>query len=88
MRLRRLLALLAAGVLAIALTSAGALAQAPPEGKNPIVKPAPSGLKITLQMRVKFLKSMVTISRGLRRSIASPTRTPTSWSRCSRAVKP
>ena len=58
MRLRRLLALLAAGLLLIALTSAGALAQAAPQGKDPGVKPAPRGLQVTLQVKVKNLKVM------------------------------
>jgi hypothetical protein len=53
MRLRKLLALLAAGVLAIALASAGALAQAAPQGNDPVVKPAPRGLRVTLQVTVK-----------------------------------
>jgi hypothetical protein len=56
MRLRRLPALLAAGVLAIALTSAGALAQAAPQGKDPAIKPPPRGLQITLPVKVKHLK--------------------------------
>ena len=58
MRLRRLLAVLAAGVLAIALASAGALAQAAPQGNDPVVKPAPRGLQVTLQVKVKNLKAM------------------------------
>ncbi len=58
MRLRRLLALLAAGMLAIAFTSAGVLAQAAPQGNNPVVKPQPRGLQVTLQVKVKNLKVM------------------------------
>ena len=58
MRLRRLLAVLAAGVLAIALASAGALAQAAPQGNDPVVKPPPRGLQVTLQVRVKNMKVM------------------------------
>ena len=45
MRLKRLLAVLAAGVLAIALASAGALAQAAPQGNDPVVKPAPGAFR-------------------------------------------
>jgi hypothetical protein len=52
MRLKKLLAVLAAGVLAIGLASAGALAQAAPQGKDAVVKPAPRGLKVTLQVKV------------------------------------
>jgi hypothetical protein len=52
MRSRRLLTLLAAGVLAIALTSAGALAQAAPQGNDPAVKPAPRGLQVKLEVKV------------------------------------
>jgi|GEM_PF-3417874 len=58
MRLRILLTLLAAGVLAIALTSAGALAQAAPPGQAPVVKPQPRGLQVTLKVKVKNLKVM------------------------------
>jgi hypothetical protein len=58
MRLKRLLALLAAGLLVIALTSAGALAQAAPQGKDPVVKPAPRGLQVTLKVKVKNMKVM------------------------------
>jgi len=57
MRLRRLLPVLAAGVLAIALTSAGAVAQTAPRGNEPVVKPRPKGLQVTLQARVKNLKA-------------------------------
>ena len=54
MRSRRLLAVLAAGVLAIALTSTGALAQAAaPQGSDPAVKPPARGLQVTLPMKVK-----------------------------------
>ena len=58
MSLRRLLPLLAAGLLVIALTSAGALAQAAPQGKDPVVKPPPRGLQVTLPVQVKNLKVM------------------------------
>jgi hypothetical protein len=58
MRLRRLLAGLAAGVLAIALSSTGALAQAAPQGNDPVVTPRPRGLQVTRQVRVKNLKVM------------------------------
>jgi hypothetical protein len=58
MRFRRLLTVLAAGVLATALASAGALAQAAPQGNAPVVKPRPRGLKVTLQVKVKNLKVM------------------------------
>jgi hypothetical protein len=58
MKLRRLLALLAAGVLVIALTSTGSLAQAAPPGDKPGVKPAPRGLQVTLQVTVKKMKIM------------------------------
>lgn len=58
MKLRRLLAILAAGVLAIAFASAGALAQAAPQGNDPVVKPPPRGLQVTLPVRVKNLKVM------------------------------
>jgi hypothetical protein len=56
MRMRRLLALLSAGMLALALTSAGALAQAAPQGDHPAAKPAARGLKVTRQVKVGFLK--------------------------------
>jgi hypothetical protein len=58
MRLKKLLELLAAGVLAIALASAGALAQAAPQGNEPVVKPAPRGLQVTLKGKVKNLPAM------------------------------
>jgi len=58
MRLKRLLVVLAAGVLAIALASTGALAQAAPPGTNPAVKPPPRGLQVTLPVRVKYMKVM------------------------------
>jgi hypothetical protein len=58
MRLRRLLAVLAAGTLVTTFASAGALAQAAPQGKEPVVKPRPVGLQVTLQARVKNLKVM------------------------------
>jgi hypothetical protein len=56
--MRRLLALLAAGILAIALTSAGALAQTAAQGNDPVVKPAPRGLQVTLPVQVKKMKAM------------------------------
>jgi hypothetical protein len=56
MRLKRLLAVLVAGVLAIALASDGALAQAAPQGTEPIVKPGLRGLKVTLKVRMKNVK--------------------------------
>jgi hypothetical protein len=52
MRLRRLLAVLAAAVLAIALASTGALPQAAPQGNEPVVKPPPRSLQVTLQVKV------------------------------------
>jgi hypothetical protein len=52
MRFRRLLAVLAAGVLAIALTSTGALAQAVPQGNGLVVKPPPRGLQVTFKLKV------------------------------------
>jgi hypothetical protein len=52
MRWKRLPAVFAAAVLAIALASAGALAQAAPPGKDPAVKPPPKGLQVTLQVKV------------------------------------
>jgi hypothetical protein len=58
MRFRRLPAVLAAGLLAIALTSTGALAQAAPQSNDPVVKPAPRGLQVTLQVRVKNMERM------------------------------
>jgi hypothetical protein len=58
MRLKRQLAVLAAGVLAIALTSAGALAQTAPQGNGPVVKPPPRGLQVNLQVKVKNLQVM------------------------------
>ena len=58
MRVKKLLAVLAAGVLAIALASAGALAQAAPQGNDPVVKPPPRGLQVTLQVKVKNMKVM------------------------------
>ena len=58
MKLRRLLAVLAAVVLAIAFASSGALAQAAPPGNAPVVKPPPSGPQVTLQVRVKNMKVM------------------------------
>jgi|WetSurMetagenome_2_1015567.scaffolds.fasta_scaffold342100_1 hypothetical protein len=58
MRLRRLLTLLAAGGLALALASTGALAQAAPQGDKPVAKPAPRGLHVTLQAKVNKMKIM------------------------------
>ena len=58
MRLRKLLALLAAGALAIALTSAGALAQPASQGNGPVVKPQSRGLQVTRKARVKNMKAM------------------------------
>jgi hypothetical protein len=58
MRLRKLLAVLAAGALATTFASAGALAQAAPQGNEPVVNPRPMGLQVTLQVRVKNLKAM------------------------------
>jgi|WetSurMetagenome_2_1015567.scaffolds.fasta_scaffold420296_1 hypothetical protein len=58
MRLKRLLAVLAAGVLATALTSAGALAQTAPQGNGPVVKPPRMGRQVTLQVKVKNMKVM------------------------------
>ena len=58
MRVRRLLAVFAAGVIATALAGSGALAQAVPPGNDPVVKPAPRGLQVTLQVRVKNMKVM------------------------------
>ena len=58
MKFRRLLAVFAAGVLAIAFASSGALAQAAPPGNEPVVKPAPRGLQVTLQVKVKNMKRM------------------------------
>jgi hypothetical protein len=52
MRWKRLSAVLAAGVLAIALASAGALAQAAPQANDPVVKPAPRGLQVTVKGKV------------------------------------
>jgi hypothetical protein len=58
MRLKRLLAGLVAAVVVIAFASAGALAQAAPQGKDPVVKPPPRGLQVTLQVKVKNMKAM------------------------------
>ena len=58
MRLRRLLAVLAAGVLATALASAGAMAQEASKGNDTVLKPPSRGLQVTLQVRVKNLKVM------------------------------
>ena len=58
MRLKRVLGVLAAGVLAIAFASAGVLAQATPQGNNPVVKSSPSGLQVTLPMKVKYMDAM------------------------------
>jgi hypothetical protein len=58
MRSKRLLALLAAGMLAIALTSAGALAQAAPQGDDPGVKSRPRGILITVKAKVNNMKAM------------------------------
>lgn len=58
MRLKRLLTVLAAGVVAAALASAGALAQAGSPGNAPAVKPLPRGLQVTLPVKVKNLKVM------------------------------
>ena len=52
MRWKRLLAVLAAGVLTIVLARAGALAQVAPQGNDPVVKPPPRGLQVTLQVKV------------------------------------
>jgi hypothetical protein len=74
MRLGRLLTLLAAGGLALALASTGALAQAAPQGNNPVVTPAPRGLKITLPMRVKYMQRYGYLLQGTVEvySIANP----------------
>jgi hypothetical protein len=56
--LKRLLAVVAAGMLAIALASAGALAQGAPQGNNPVVKPPPRGLQVTFPVKVKNMKAM------------------------------
>ena len=58
MRLKSLLVVLAAGVLAIGLTSAGALAQAAPQGGGPVVKSGPGGIPVTLKVRVNNMKAM------------------------------
>jgi hypothetical protein len=58
MRLKRLLAMLAAGVLAITFASSGALAQAAPQGNDPVVKPPPRGLQVTVKAKVKNMKVM------------------------------
>lgn len=58
MRFRKLLAGLAAGVLAVAFISTGALAQAAPQGNDPVAKPSPRGLQVTLEVKVKNLKAM------------------------------
>jgi hypothetical protein len=58
MRLRRLLTLLAAGVLAIALTSSGVLAQAAPQGDGPAADPQRKGLLVTRQVKVNNMKVM------------------------------
>ena len=58
MRLNKLLAVLAAGALAIAFASSGAMAQAAPPGNDPVVKPPPRGLQVTLPVKVKNLKVM------------------------------
>jgi hypothetical protein len=57
MRFKRLLAVLAAGMLVIVFASAGALAQVAPKGNGPVVQPGPQGLKVTLQVKVKILRS-------------------------------
>jgi hypothetical protein len=58
MRLRRLLVVLAAGVLVTALASAGVLAQVAPKGNDPVVNSEPKGLKVTLKVRVKNMERM------------------------------
>ena len=58
MRLKRLLAVLAAGALAITIASTGALAQAAPQGNSPVVKPPPRGLQVTFKVKVKNMKAM------------------------------
>jgi hypothetical protein len=52
MRMRKLLGVLAAGVLATALATSGALSQAAPQGNEPAVKPAPRGLQVTVKGKV------------------------------------
>jgi hypothetical protein len=59
MRVKKLMTLLAAGGLAMALASSGALAQAAaPQGNAPVSKPGAEGLKVTLPLRVKNMKVM------------------------------
>ena len=58
MRLKRVLGVLVTGVLAIAFASAGALAQAAPQGNDPVVKSSPSGLQVTLPVKVKYMDAM------------------------------
>ena len=58
MKLTRLLAVLAAGLLAAAFACAGALAQTAPPGNAPAVKPLPRGLQVTLPVKVKNMKVM------------------------------
>ncbi len=58
MKLKRLLAVLAAGVLATALASSGVLAQAAPQGNGAGVKPRAQGLQVTRQLKIKNMKVM------------------------------
>jgi len=58
MRLKSMLAVLAAGVVAAALASAGALVQAASPGNAPAVKPPPRGLQVTLPVKVKNMRAM------------------------------
>jgi hypothetical protein len=58
MRLKRLLAVLSAGVLVTALASSGVLAQAAPQENDQVVKPQRLGRQVTLEVRVKNMKVM------------------------------
>jgi hypothetical protein len=58
MRFKRLLTVLTAGVLAIALASAGALAQVAPQGEGQVVNPPRMGLPVTVKVKVKNMKIM------------------------------
>lgn len=58
MKGRRLLTILAAGLLACTLVATGGLAQGPTPEKSPVSSPRRQGLKITLQGKVQNLKVM------------------------------
>jgi len=58
MSMKKLLAVLAAGLLLVALSSAGVMAQAASPGQAPVVKSQPRGLVVTRKVKVKQKKNI------------------------------